>query len=465
MAEKEQLYKKEEYDVKYMRELLEYWEAYSYALINEIYTGVAINLGMPSDKAYKLAKNNPKELKKAGFFSSIFDKFKTIFSYKVPKFRYKKKNLYNEGKPLTPKQWEGFNKYMSDFWTEHANKVAEDMGIKAYMLGTETTKYREKKKPYKNKSLQQINIEFDGEMPANITEAYRKYDFTNSEKKINNKALSDIAMYVTQTDNQLQEAIRQQIQLGIENNKGPQEIASDLYWQVEKNENLVNKYTAEALRKNWSRIASTELADVYETGILAPYESQAMESMDDSKKAVYFARSGGTCKWCLSKRGTIVRLVPTSIVKDTKDESLRNMGINDPVTDIAIWPGKNNIGLKQADWLICCPAHPHNVATFIPIDPGEQEYNQKTDDVEYKSKKERFVPQMEDYSSKSREEKKDRKPKKIGGGKVSFNNNIYIGVQPDEYNEKLEKWRKNPSMPIPVNINSPQYRELFGAAE
>ena len=466
MSERDQLYTKETYNIKYMRELQEYFDAYSYALINEIFVGVAVNLGMSSSDAYKLAKNNPNDLKKANFFKSIFNKFKDIFKHKVPKFRYDKK-LYNDGKPMTPKQWQKFNRSLSDFWSEHANKVAEDVGIKSYLLGRDTTEYREKKKPYKNKSLEQVNNEqYNGDMPSTIADAYKNYDFTNKEKQLNNKSLSNIAMYVQQTDNKLQEAIRQQIQSGLDNNKTPQEVASDLFWRVEKGEEFqdTSNYTAESLRKNWGRIAQTEMNVVHEEGILAPYDTQAMESMKDSKKAVYFIRTGGNCRWCVSKRGTVVRLVPTEIVKDTKDESLKNMGINDPHTNIAIWHGKNNIGLREKDFLVCCPAHPYNVATFVPFDPGKQEYNQKTDDVEYKPKKKQFVPQMKDYSYKSREEKKDRKPKNIGGGKVQFNNNTYIAVEPSDFNKQLEEWRKDPSKPIPVNINSPQYKDIFSQA-
>ena len=137
----------EKFDVKYMAELVEYWNAYNFALINEIFTGVAINLGMSSKKAYKLAKQKPGDLRKANFFSNIFDKFKIIFKHKVPKFRYKKK-IYGDGKPMTPEQWDKFNKSITDYWKKHANRVAEDIGIKSFMLGRETTNFRKNKKPY-----------------------------------------------------------------------------------------------------------------------------------------------------------------------------------------------------------------------------------------------------------------------------------------------------------------------------
>jgi len=467
MKEKEldQLYESEYQEVKYVRELNEYWNAYMYALINEIYVGIGINLGLKPDQAYKLAKEKPGSLQKAGFFKSIFDRFKGIFSYKVPKFRYKKK-LFGDGRSMTDKQWKNFNKYLSDYWSKNTEDVSEDIAIKSALLGAETTEYREKKKPYKNKSLFQVEYDqFDGDMPSNIKQAYSRYDFNNSQKNAMAKSLSNIGMYITQTNNTLQEAIRQQITIGIDNNKTPTEIASDLYWQVEKNPNLNNEYTAESLRKNWKRIADTEIASVYEASILAPYEEEAMESMKDPEKAQYFVRTGGSCDWCKPRQGTLVRLVPASIINDSKSESLSSMGIKDPNTDVAIWNGKNNIGLKREDWMIACPAHPYNTATFTPIDLKEEYYNPKTDSVQKRQKKKKFVPQMEDYQAKVRKEEESRKPTYVGTNLVRYNNNLYEGVSASDYDRKLKEYQNNPQLPIPVNKTSPSYDRIFGEAE
>jgi len=467
MKEKElkQLQEKEQYDVKYIAELREYWNIYFYALINEIFTGIAINLGMTTKEAYRLAKSKPSDLKKANFFKSIFNKFKKIFKYKIPKFRYKEK-LYDKQKPIKEKQWKKFNKYLDNYWSNYAKKASEDITIKAHELGKQTTEFRKKKKPYKNKSLYQVNFEqYENEMPSSLIEAYKKYDFSNAEKNILNKQFSSIAMYVTETGTKIQEAIRQQIQTGIENNKSPIEIASDLYWNVEKNENLVNKYTSETLRKDWNRISSTEIATIYESGILAPYEAQSMKSLKDPSFAQYFIFTGGSCPWCQAHQGSLVRLVPVDIVTNTTNDSLSSMGIKDPNTDIAIWIGKNNIGYKETknihEWRICTPAHPYNVATLQPIDLKNEWYNPKTGDVEKRQKKQKFVPKQIDYTQKTKEEKEWRKPTFIGENLVRFNNNIYEGVDQEDYNKKLEEHRKNPQLPIPVNKNSPAYKRIF----
>jgi hypothetical protein len=456
----------EQYDVKYISELREYWNAYMFALINEIYTGVAINLGLPQTQAYKLAKSHPADLQKAEFFKGLFDRFKRIFNYRIPKFRYKQK-LYGTGKPMPPRQWQKFEDYLDKYWRKYTDPVAEDITIKSHMLGRQTTDFRRRKKPYKNKSLFQIAIDqYKGQMPRRLLDAYKKYDFANAEKNALNKRYSAMAMYVQDTGAGLQQAIRKQIQTGIDNNRSPIEVASDLYWNIEKNEKLTNKYSAESLRKNWSRIASTEMAASYEAGILAPYEAESMESLKDPERARYFVRTGGQCKWCQAARGTIARLVPASIVPDQQDESLSGMGIEDPHgIKYAVWVGKSNIGLKQDQWMkAVCPGHPNNVATMQPIDLSEEFYNPKTDDVEHAQKKKKFIPQQVDYAEQSKEEKESKKPVYVGTDLVQFNGNIYQAVDPANYNFKLEQWRKDTSRPIPVNRDNKQDMKIFEEA-
>jgi predicted transcriptional regulator len=462
-------HKKEYQDVKYIRELHEFWNAYMYAIINEIYVGIAVNLGLSEKEAYDLAKKRPDDMKKAKFFKSIFDKFKNIFKYKIPKFRIKK-DIYNKGKPLTPQQWDAIDKSIEEYWSKNANPVYEDVTTKSFMLGRDTTQFRKKRKPYKNKSLYQVEYDqYDGDMPDNIKEAYSKYDFTNSEKNALNQSFSDVAMYVRETNSEIKEAIRQQVQSGLENNKSATKIASDLYWEVEKDKNLVNKYTAEAMRRNWHRIASTEMASVYEAGILAPYESDAVESLKDPKKAQYFVFTGGTCPWCRDHQGVLTRLVPKSVVTDTKNDSLKDMGIKDPNTDIAIWVGKNNVGFKETkavhEWRICTPAHPYNVATMQPIDIETEYYNEKSGNVERRPVKRKYVPPPMDYDFKTYQEEEYRKPTVIGRNLVRYNNNMYEAVDADVADQKLEERRKDRSKPIPVSKNSPDYRRIFLEAE
>lgn len=460
---------KDKFDIKYLYDLLEYWDTYMYFVINEIYIGIGISLGLHAQQAYDLAKNKNVKLQKSNFFKNIFEKFKNIFKYKIPSFRIDD-TIYDGKKIPKESTWEKIYKSIDNYWKDHTSVISEDMALKGFILGRNTTDFRKRKKPYQNKSLYQINFDqYNGNMPNSFKNAYKEYDFTNSEKIALNKSFSSIGMHVSDTNNEIKDAIRKQIQSGIDNNKTPIQIASDLYWEVEKNENLVNQYTAESIRKNWHRIAQTELAAVHEAGILSPYESDAMESLKNPSKAQYFVFTGGTCPWCRAHQGVLTRLVPFSIVKNAKNDSLSNMGIKDPNTDIAIWIGKDNIGYKETkhvhEWRVTTPAHPYNVATMQPIDIETEFYNKKTGKVEKRQEKQKFIPQEVDYSFKTKEEKEYRKPTYIGPELVRYNNNIYQEVSPSDYEKKLEEYKKNVMLPIPVSTDSTRYDNIFGEAK
>ena len=461
---------KEFQKVKYIRELNEYWDAYMYALINEITVGVAIALGLPEKKAYKLARKRPETLQKADFAVTIFDKLKKILKYSIAPFRLKKKILGKDH--ITPQEWDEISKSLSSYWREYADKVAEDMTVKGFMLGRDTTYYRRKKEPYEEKSLYQVATDqYGGEMPSNIAEAYKNHDFGVSEKRILTNALANVSMYVTETDNKLQSMIRQNVTKGILKGKNGPMIASDMYWNIQKEAGYIpSGQTAETIKKNWNRISQYEMASVYEAGVLAPHEDDAMESLKNPEKAQYFVFTGGTCKWCTPHHGTLVRLVPLDVVKDQDNDSLESMGIKDSNTDIAIWTGKNNIGYysyKEPSYRVCCPAHPHNTATMTPIDLKDEYYDNKSGRV----RKKRSVLKLGNYTytprshEKSQEEIESRKPIFIDNGKVRFNNNVYEAVEPNDYEKKKANWNKNQNLPIPVSKNSTRYDRIFGDAK
>ncbi len=92
-------------------------------------------------------------------------------------------------------------------------------------------------------------------------------------------------------------------------------------------------------------------------------------------------------------------------------------------------------------------------------------YNPQTGRVEKSQKKQKFIPQEIDYSYRSKEEIEYRKPVFIGDNLVRFNNNVYEAVSHDEYNKKLDEYRKDRSNPIPVDMKSTDYKQIFGEAE
>jgi hypothetical protein len=452
--------KDQQHEVKeerYVEDLILYYQTYVSAVINEIFVGIGISLGQSEKQAYAMIKTDPKKLEKA-FFKDVFDKFKNVFKHRIPKFRIKQ-NVFNNGKPLSEKQWETINKSITDYWKQNTADITEDVVTKAYVLGIKSSKYRKSKIDNTKKTLPEIIK--NNPIPDKFAEAYKRYDFKNSEKNAMNKAFSSIAMYVSDTGDGIKQAIRKNITEGINEGKTPVQIASDMYWNIQKE---TGQQTAESVRKNWNRISATEMNSVFEAGILAPEEGRAMESLKTGK-GVYFVRTGGTCSFCVPLQGTIVRLLPESIV-DRSTDSLKEIGIDDPITDTYIWIGKNNIGRKRPEWWNCVPGHPWNRATYQPFNPDTQEYEPKFGRVVDK------VPESlrrygikRDTSFATPEYKESKKPVKISDNLVRFYDSIYEAVDREDYSKKLEQWKKDPSLPIPVSRSSTDYKQIFGNAK
>jgi len=198
---------------------------------------------------------------------------------------------------------------------------------------------------------------------------------------------NNIAIYVQKINDNVRNAIRNQVVNAIREGKTPRQLASDLYWMRHEDDQFknVDQNTAQMIIRDWHRIAVTELAYAHSWGKMIYYEDQSKESLKKPELAVYYVFSGGTCEWCTSKQGTIVRHVPKEIVVDELNDNLSSMGIDDPYTNIAVWVGKNNVKLKKENWRICVPAHPWNTANLIRIFPDKEKY-----DIE----KKRIVPKF-----------------------------------------------------------------------
>jgi len=221
--------------------------------------------------------------------------------------------------------------------------MSEDMTLKSFLFGRKTADFKKQQIDYKFKSLEQIHKEqFGGNMPQTFAEAFDAEAFSASETKALAIAMSNVSMHVTEAGNGLKEAIRANVTKGIADERSSTRIASDMFWdiQVNKDGKQINKSPADRTRKNWNRIAITETQSIYEAGILAPYEEAAEESIESDGKPQYFIFVGGSCKWCRAHQGTLTRLVPASFVKDKSNDSLSSMGIEDQLTDIALWIGK-----------------------------------------------------------------------------------------------------------------------------
>lgn len=110
----------------------------------------------------------------------------------------------------------------------------------------------------------------------------------------------------------------------------------------------------------------TEMSYAMNNGYVLATAAENKKKGKDS----YFVFSGGilptSSKKCISWLGTVVKFV---------DKPLSDDRIDDPYAEFAIWPGKNNVGRKQADWWICIPSHPQCIHFWEQIDPTTQTWD------------------------------------------------------------------------------------------
>lgn len=71
------------------------------------------------------------------------------------------------------------------------------------------------------------------------------------------------------------------------------------------------------------------------------------------------SRPSQSCEFCSSHWGTVVRVFPShSAFVNSEFYGGGDAVINDPNgVEIAVWPGKNNVGRNNDPWL-CAPVHP-----------------------------------------------------------------------------------------------------------
>ncbi len=225
---------------------------------------------------------------------------------------------------------------------------------------------------------------------------------------------------------------------------------------------VYNKIVDPSLQLNWNFIAANSLQYIHNNMRLLDYEEDAKNF------EIYFVFHADTpCEWCETHTGKIVRLLPRSMI-DSNIDMLSHYNISDPHTETAIWFNKHNYYHEQ--YRIC--AYPHIEEDYtchfelLPIDLKIQEYDEKlgrvVDKVPEILKKYELRPA---HHIKTEAEKEKKKPRKIGINLVQFNRNIYEAVSGAEVDRKLDAWREDKSLPIPVKIGSPQYKRIFEEAE
>ncbi|UOG50866.1 hypothetical protein MAL00_19540 (plasmid) [Leptospira noguchii] len=93
-----------------------------------------------------------------------------------------------------------------------------------------------------------------------------------------------------------------------------------------------------------------------------------------------------SCDKCLEFLGQVARVfLSEEQLNDSQymqTQGLKYLGgdkiSGDPITNIAVWPGKNNANLKFSDYWFCCPLHPncsheYETITFNENDEDEED--------------------------------------------------------------------------------------------
>lgn len=391
---------KTQHNLKYIQDLADDTTNYVSQLILNIYNGVSENLGVKNPNTLK-----HKVLQK-GFLSGIKNISKKIkgfigrgsrFSPFKP-FKIKGMKIYRKGKPLTQREWVKFEKQVSEYLQPHLDTIAEDLSVKGLLMSLATMQAESQGKDinkYGKKSFEQIEKEeFKGVIPSNISAAQKRFNLTDYITDAMHLSNSRIADYVSDISSKTRTAIKKQVEVAHKTNKSHTELASDLYWQHHDNKDLrldneeIKKHTAEAQMKDWRRIAHTELSMIHEHGKMMSTESKAEKSFKGKGKPVYLVFNGpGKCEWCNSHLGTITRQIPLELVGNEKDDSLQSRGIDDPVTNVAVWAGKNNVGFNKQGWRVAVPVHPWCDDSLSIIDIDTQEYDKKNKRIKLKPNK------------------------------------------------------------------------------
>ena len=147
------------------------------------------------------------------------------------------------------------------------------------------------------------------------------------------------------------------------NRMGTRELETDLF----------DKFGA--MNRDWRRIAETEIANSVNNGVLIT------ELQKDRPEGDYVYMEGVSaataCPWCAEKINNQVVVLLDQPPTGGGDQ----IQINGKMFT-AIWPGKNNVGRKRADWWIAAGTqHPHCMCSWLRYEPGYEDARKVLDDA------------------------------------------------------------------------------------
>lgn len=474
------------FPIQYLEDLAREATIYLSMVIAQVMNGIKRNISPKNTGA--------RNLQKALLAAGIVDKLKAFgnklrgligFKGKSPKepFTVRGLKVYVKGKPMSQTQYEDLERQIGDYMQPYISTVAEEMSVKGVMLAMASAQAEANQQnieKYGTANISEIQKKYFGgkTIPDTIKSTVERYHITKPVEKVLVSSYDRAAMHCSKMEDSVRQAVRSQIVSAHEQGLSATELASNLYWDVQKDEELKSKNTAESLMKDWRRIAYTELAAIH---------SDAKIAAVDEPGPAYFAFIGGTCEFCRSHQGTIMLLLSGDRVGDENDDSLASRGIKDDYADIGVWAGKNNVGLKRVAWRVCVPAHPWNKAQLVRVNPRLEKYDAKSGrfkrekgglekyipkeiirerDTKEAENRERLDARIAD--AQKREWKKDIEyyeksgAKAVSPGIAERNGQRYRSVKQSEFIDELEKWRNDRSLPIPIGDGQREHEQLFG---
>jgi len=147
------------------------------------------------------------------------------------------------------------------------------------------------------------------------------------------------------------------------NRLGPRQLERDLFYKFGE------------MNRDWRMVAETEIGNNVNNAQLITELAKPRPEGD----YVYMEGISGpnACSWCASDvNGVVV------ILLDTPPPGGGDQLVVDGKTFTVIWPGKNNVGRRRADWWVAAGTqHPHCQCSWIRYTPGYEKYRTLLDDA------------------------------------------------------------------------------------
>lgn len=486
------------HDIKALEDLSVEASAYVRAVVLSVFNGIAQNIGIANPD--KLSKAVLQKGFTSGGLTASVQKLRRLLGRRIvaptAPFKVRGRTIYKkDGKPYTQAEWRALEDQIINHMRPFLDTVHEEMVVKAVLLAmasaSQESRSRNRVAADKQSYSQIEHDAFGGFIPDSMRSAKERYRISRDQQRVINQGLTRTAAYVQQIQDDVRESVRRQVNHAQQYKLSAAELASNLYWMADTDPELKG-HTVQSIWRDWDRVARTELAMIHEDGRQAVYEHQARESLADTEKAVYFVLHGlGRCKWCSAHLGVVVRQVPSELVQGgSSDDRLETYGIKDPHTSIAVWPGKSNYGYPQGQWRICAPVHPWCSCSLLRVYPEFQVYDtekrrlvtrvdhddfmQETPIAKEQERVDAELIRRREQAQADRMREVHRKEADYGksgtlfgfddqGGRIVVNNGTrYVEVRPDEANARLNQWRLDKTLPVPVSIGTKDHSRIFG---